>query len=185
MLLFFVACSEYGFHPSTDVPEPVGSDPWVDTGAYDEPEPEPEPEATCELFPVDWAWEGSELLWSLDEVGGTYTGIELPDAHQVPAGADRAYRSTFSLEEVPPFVEVDLQSDDGIWLWVNGVEVGHWGGDFQQEGCVNDQANCLEYVVIEPVDITPHLVEGDNLVEARVSNAIEGSWFDLVPACVD
>jgi len=185
MLLLLTACSEYGFHPSSDVPEPVGSDPWVDTGDFDEPDPEPEVEADCSGFPTDWAWEGSELLWTMSEPGVDWSGLTLPDAHQVPAGADRAYRASFTLDELPPYVEVDLQSDDGVWLWVNGVEVGHWGGDFQQEGCVNDQANCLEFVVIDPVVITDFLVEGDNLVEARVSNAIEGSWFDLHPACLD
>lgn len=200
MYLLFIACSDYNFIPEADAPEPVGdvdapSDDWTDTG-FDDPTPDTDPD--CAQFPQDWTWQASDTIW--DEADPTdadglpfwepqyadsFTSIALPDAHQVPAGADRAYRSTFTLDAVPVAVEVDLQSDDGVWLWVNGALIGHWGGDFQEEGCVNDQANCLEFVVIEPVDITEWLSEGDNLVAARVSNAVEGSWFDLVPACID
>lgn len=195
MALIFLACTDYGLVPEADAPEPLAEDPWVDTGSYEDPEIE---DPDCSLFPTTWAWDASDMIWQTDDpeddsglpfwepqFDGTFTAITVPDAHQVPAGADRAYRTTFELDVVPPRVEVDVQSDDGLWLWVNGAEIGHWGGDWQEEGCVNDEANCLEFVEIDPVDITQWLVEGDNLVAARVSNAIEGSWFDLIPACTD
>lgn len=188
VLLLSLACSEYGF-----VPDPTAVTPLDDTGY----EPEPFQGADCSAFDADWTWTASDAIWGPEDpadddgvafyepdYSGSFASLTLPDAHQVPAGADRAYRTVVPLEDVPQLL-VDIQSDDGLWLWVNGVEVGHWGGDWQAEGCVNDEANCLEYVTVDPIDITDFVAPGDNLIAARVSNAIEGSWFDLVPECVD
>ncbi|MCP4810757.1 MAG: hypothetical protein GY913_11070 [Proteobacteria bacterium] len=189
VLLLTLACSEYGFVPDQDVLTP-GEDAGFEPDPY-------EPTAGCETFDSGWTWAASDALWESDDpadadgvafydvdYADALGSISLPDAHQVPPGADRAYRAVVPIEAVPG-VLVDIQSDDGLWLWVNGEEVGHWGGDWQTEGCVNDEANCLEYVTVDPIDITPYLVDGDNIIAARVSNAIEGSWFDLVPTCVD
>lgn len=78
---------------------------------------------------------------------------------------------------------MDLQSDDGLWLWVNGVAVGHWGGAWQEEGCVNDEARCSVTNTVAPVEVTDLLVAGDNLVAARVSNAVDASYFQLHARC--
>ena len=70
-------------------------------------------------------------------------------------------------------------------LHVNGVEVGQWGGGWQEEGCVNDDANCEESITIDPIDISDLLVEGSNVVAARVTNAIDNTYFDVYTECVD
>ena len=86
-------------------------------------------------------------------------------------------------EQVPAGLSLDLQSDDGLWVYVNGTEIGHWGGSWQAEGCVNDNAWCGVTTQVDPVDITPWLNAGENLVAARVSNAIDGAWFELTVIC--
>ena len=119
---------------------------------------------------------------AFDAVG--FAGIDLPDT-ATPAGFDRAYLGEFELTDLPPSLWVTVQSDDGLWLWINGEFFGHWGGEWQQEGCVNDEANCGEYVLVEPVDIAPLLVEGWNVVAARVSNPFMNTWFDVATECID
>ena len=113
---------------------------------------------------------------------GDWWSVTLPHT-DIPVGADRAYRAWFDLTAVPLSMYLNIQSDDGLWLYVNGQPVGHWGGDWQQEGCVNEHANCLETTSIEPVDITPWLVPGSNLLAARVSNPVENAYFEISPEC--
>ena len=115
---------------------------------------------------------------------GGWEAVSLPDT-SIPVDMDRAYRGTLELSAEPPGAFVDLQSDDGLWLWVNGVAVGHWGGDWQEEGCVNERAKCLHTVEIDPVEVTDLLVPGRNVIAARVSNPVENAWFELVPSCVE
>ena len=63
--------------------------------------------------------------------------------------------------------------------------MGQWGGAWQMEGCVNEHANCLITTPVDPVDVTALLVEGPNLLAARVSNPVLNSYFDVLPICVD
>ena len=113
-----------------------------------------------------------------------YTTQTLPD-QSVPVGFDRTYRAEFDLSELPPGLALDLQSDDGLWVWMNGQPVGHWGGDWQQEGCVNDNAQCVVTEVVAPVDVTGLLSIGTNTVAVRLSNPVLNSWIELVPACFE
>jgi hypothetical protein len=171
MLFLLLACSDYGLKGMEDT---LGGD---DTA---------EPLAACDDADLSWAWTGSEPLHAPDAMPTTgFTSIELPDVDGAPAGSDRAYRAEVWFDELPEGLMADLQSDDGIWLWVNGVEVGHWGGDWQQEGCVNENAQCVERVDVPPIELTPFLIEGDNLIEARVSNAVMGHYFELIPHCAE
>jgi hypothetical protein len=175
----------------TDLPE--DTEPPEDTGVV---EPEPDCEAAA-LSPLTW-WGSATFSEEADPVDGAglafwepgfsaegWTELALPDVAQIPAGQDRAYRAIFTLDALPPALEITLQSDDGIWLYLNSEPVGHWGGEWQQEGCVNDESSCLVFVSVDPLDVTPWLVEGENVLAARVSNPVENAWFDLTAACVD
>ena len=114
-----------------------------------------------------------------------WSTVSVPDSGHTPPGNDRAYRATFTLDAVPERVLVELQSDDGLRLWVNGVEVGQWGGGWQEEGCVNDEAQCLYTTTVEPVAVDAWLTPGENVIAARVSNAVDLSYFQLHAFCED
>lgn len=203
-------CTEYGLEKSVgdaDAPgEDTGDPPAVDTATDDPPGEDtgsgeatvdPVPCEQLELDAVEW-WgsqpfgeaadptDGSGAPWytpGFDRTG--WSTVALPDSGHTPAGQDRAYRGSFTLAAVPDAVFIDVQSDDGLWLYVNGAAVGHWGGGWQEEGCVNDEAACLVTNVVDPVEVTPYLQAGENLVAARVSNAVENSFFQLHALCAD
>lgn len=204
-LLAFAACSDYqlGTKPDREPPPPPDH-----SGAPPETTP-PAPAhsaapfdsvpPSCADVPLPTlAWEASppfaEPADPLDGAGIPFhdpaaqpqgwTPVALPD-RGVPVGFDRAYRASFSLSDLPVDLSLDLQSDDGLAVWVNGVEVGRWGGGWQEEGCVNDRAQCLVTTAVPPVSITPHLVAGDNLIAARVSNPVQNAYFSIAPLCVE
>jgi hypothetical protein len=191
-------CQEYGLGTKPD-PDPMPIDSAVPQ-TTPEPEPTPpEPEPSCATFVAPTlVWVGStpftDPLDPVDAAGlpfwdpaadtTAWPAVTLPD-RDVPIGTDRAYVGTFELAELPPNLSVSLQSDDGIWLWVNGAEIGHWGGAWQQEGCVNENANCLVTTSVPDVDVTPHLQLGTNRFAARVSNPVFDAWFEVIVTCVD
>ncbi|MEZ4238486.1 MAG: hypothetical protein R3F59_20505 [Myxococcota bacterium] len=193
-------CSEYdvGSKPevglSTTVPETTPTTPPQTT-----PQTTPPPVVTCETFTLPaLTWVGSasftgpddlvdgagNVFWDPAADVSSWAPVAVPD-RDIPVGADRAYVGTFTLAELPPHLTIDLQSDDGIWLWVNGAEIGHWGGNWQEEGCVNEHANCLVTTTVPQVDVTPWLVVGENRLAARVSNPVYDAWFELVLGCAD
>ena len=203
------ACSEYGLaKPPEGVDEPTpdtGSPPPEDTGEVVDSDPMETGQAVDEVDPVpcdqvqleSLQWWGSQPLTTEatpTDGGGRafydagfdlagWSTVVLPDSGHTPAGTDRAYRGTFTLSEVPDAVYIDVQSDDGIWLWVNGVAIGHWGGAWQEEGCVNDEARCLVTTTVDPTEVTSALVAGENVVAARVSNAVDQAYFQLHALC--
>lgn len=198
-VFLLAACSDYGLSskpkpadpPEETTPPPPPPEP--------EPEPEPEPpEPSCDDFePPLWVWVASEpFLGADDPLDGAglpfwdpaadlsgFTPVVLPDLG-IPVGWDRAYVATFDLAEIPFNLSLNLQSDDGIWVWVNGTLAGHWGGEWQQEGCVNENANCLVTSAVAPVDVTGLLVVGTNVLATRVSNPILNAYFEILPECI-
>lgn len=114
-----------------------------------------------------------------------YSTVVTPDEGHIPSGYDKAYRVDLWLDATGPRFFLDIQSDDGVWIHLNGREIGHWGGAWQEEGCVNDLANCTEYVETPPIEITDELQVGSNLLAVRVSNAIDGSYMWVSPRCSD
>ena len=191
-----VACSEYGLEDLADAPGPV------DSGWADQPLDEAAPEASdtawadpCSTFDAALDWSASDALWDqADPTDGAGLAFHDPHAqpgwesvalpHQdIPTGADRAYRTVFDLDGRPEAFLLDLQSDDGLTVWVNGVEVGQWGGGWQEEGCVNEHAECLQTIDVDPIDVATLLVEGDNALAARVSNPIANAWFEILVEC--
>lgn len=211
-LLLLVGCNEYRLEKEPDHDPPPGSDtgdpPPVDTAVDTAPPPDtgdPVETDLPELSPCDdvaletLPWWGSMPFTTepdpTDSAGRAFyadgfdlrdwSTVALPDSGHTPPGHDRAYRAVLSLPALGERVFVEVQSDDGLWLWVNGAAVGHWGGGWQEEGCVNDEARCLETVTVAPVEVTDYLRAGDNVVAARVSNAVDQSYFQLHAYCPD
>lgn len=204
-LALLVACSDYqiGTKPEhvqapddTGTPPVTTSPPAVHTG---EAPIDSAPPPSCADTPLPtFAWEASAPFDTADDpVDGAglpffdptaapvgWVPVALPD-RGIPIGTDRAYRAAFALAEVPVDLSLDLQSDDGITVWVNGVEVGHWGGAWQEEGCVNDRARCVVTTAVPAFPITSFLVPGDNVIAARVSNPVQNAYFSVTPLCVD
>ena len=210
LLLLATGCIDYGLDKLADGELLPGADS-ADTGALSGEEPDADsgdpgqgstqgpPEVDCEEVDLGtWSWLGSPSLqgpedpvdaqglpfWEPEALLEGWTAAGQPDL-DIPVHHDRAYRSTVHLDPLPPGLELSLQSDDGIWLWVNGSFVGHWGGGWQEEGCVNDNANCLYTVSVDAVDVTEHLRTGANVIAARVSNPVANAWFEVIPSCVE
>jgi hypothetical protein len=198
-IVMTVGCSEYSLNGKGKDPALA---PSPDTEEPTEPTPEEAPEQPVTPSCADvaihpWAWQASEPFphledpvdaigrpfWDPDAALG-WAPITLPD-RAVPIGDDRAYVSTFELEALPTNLWLNLQSDDGLWVWVNGTYVGNWGGDWQEEGCVNENAECLVTTDVPPVLITDLLVVGTNHIAARLSNPVASSYFEILPECVD
>jgi hypothetical protein len=193
-LLLLVGCNEFGIDAKP--PDPVEPDDSDVAVPVDSDVPEP----TCadvQLTPIRWTAStpfagaddprdgGGRAFWDPGHDGTGLSAITLPDIGQIPPGQDRAYVGTLDVVGTPPALTLDLQSDDGIAVWIDGVAVGTWGGAWQQEGCVNDQANCLQFVLVDPVDVTDLLGEGTHVLAMRVSNPVEGSYADLSVFCED
>ncbi len=207
-MLVLAACSDYELSSTpkpgdppvdTDVPEPSSSTtttpppPVVDTVDTAIPEP------TCDGVTFEgWQWVGSPTFadavdpvdasgrsfWDPGADVSAWDPVTLPD-RAIPIGQDRAYVGTFELTEIPLNLSLSLQSDDGISVWVNGAFVGQWGGSWQAEGCVNENAQCLVTIQVPPVDVTSLLQLGTNVVAARVSNPVQNAYFEIIPECVD
>jgi murein DD-endopeptidase MepM/ murein hydrolase activator NlpD len=108
-------------------------------------------------------------LWyetDFDDV--SWTDLQPPDVGSIPSGQDRYYRLHYA-HEVSGTTQIRLSTDDGVWLYVNGAFVGHWGADCHGGGRADSVV----------VDITSYLHPGDNLIAAHVSNGTGNSLFDL------
>jgi hypothetical protein len=164
-----------------------------------EPPPEPELPGCDETIEAAWPWWGSQPFpgadgpvdsagipfWDVNFQMIGWSTVSVPDSGHAPPGTDRAYRAEFWLDSLPPALFLSMQSDDGMWFWLNGTLVGHWGGDWQQEGCVNEDAACTESVDVSAVDVTAFLLPGRNVAAARVSNPVMNHWFDVYTECVE
>lgn len=213
LTLLLAACSDYeikgtnphaGTTPTTSTPTagtpggtptgtPAGTPPGTTGGTPTWPATVP-----CTGFDPNWQWWGSPPFdtqadrvdpagvpfWDPAHQLVDYSTIVLPERN-IPVGFDKAFVAWFDLPDPAPQLHLELQSDDGIWVWVNGVSVGHWGGDWQQEGCVNDNANCVESVVVLPVDVSSYVQPGANVIAARVTNPVMNSWFEVLAVCIE
>ena len=181
MLTLWIGCSEYGLLTEKALNE------GGETRTY----------SCADLDTTMLEWHKSpdyEQMTIVDEHGiawfddnfdtSSFQETSLPD-RSIEAGYDKIYRSELSLPSTNLILLLDVQSDDGIWVYINEMSVGHWGGTWQEEGCVNDDAECVESVHVDKIDITSFLQSGMNHIATRVSNPVFGSYFDLNVQCID
>ncbi|HEY5638913.1 MAG TPA: hypothetical protein VIW01_02580, partial [Dehalococcoidia bacterium] len=126
--------------------------------------------------PVD----GGGALWyepSFDS--SSWSSISLPDVNSIGAnpGYDRFYRAVVFVASPATFDHIAFQSDDGLWLYVNGTFLDSWGNG----GCTNNPpGSCATNQNVPPIDIRPYLQAGSNIVAVRLNNAAgPTSYFDL------
>jgi hypothetical protein len=104
---------------------------------------------------------------------------KLPDENWRCDYCDRFYRGYFDiesidLENINYFIK--FESDDGIWVYVNGKYLGHWGGEMHKPKCVN---HCYDNERVEPVYINDYLSVGRNVIAVHVSDCEGGEYFNL------
>ncbi len=95
-------------------------------------------------------------------------------------------RNTFTVlpGELPPSLQLRSTSDDGVIVWINGVEVER--RRFTGEPTVGDLASTQQsegvYESVTRTDTASFLVEGENTITVQVFNSTQGSsdlGFDL------
>lgn len=107
--------------------------------------------------------------------------VKLPDKNWNCNRCDRYYRGYFEITSIGDFSHdylINVQSDDGIWIYINGKFFGHFGGDVHKEGCVN-VTYCSELRKINPLKIDDYLIKGKNVIAVRVSESIGSEYFNL------
>ncbi|MFN3667235.1 MAG: IPT/TIG domain-containing protein [Sediminibacterium sp.] len=111
-----------------------------------------------------------------------WTPITLPDNNSFYSlkPLDRFYRASLNLSNWGT-IRLSFLSDDGVWIFLNGRFLGHWGGQWRIGGCVNNpMGRCLENVNVQPIAIPSNLlVSGNNVIAVRVSNGGYDSYFDM------
>ena len=84
----------------------------------------------------------------------------------------RYYRSSFSLKDASESLAAVFSSDDGIWIFINGRFLGHWGAKENEGGCVNDPlGRCGINGTVQPVAIPSEFLKtGENIIAVKVNN---------------
>jgi hypothetical protein len=101
---------------------------------------------------------------------GDWGPVALPDTAGIPGcgNADRFYRASFEARAGERVV-LEWSSDDGSWIYLNGAQIAHEGGECHQGGCVNMQ--CGSWMGAGGfVDLAPHLRDGRNVLAVHVSS---------------
>jgi len=210
MPLLAAACSDWNLTSRQDEPEgvdddtdaedvPVDVDTEDGTDAEVDTEVDPDRFTSCNDagFWVDQWWGSMPFSYQepLRDGAGRpfwdpafelrdFSTVQVPERGQPSPGWDKVYVVRLWLDAPGPQVYLDLQSDDGLEVYLNGDFIGQWGGGWQEEGCVNDDANCTEFVYAPPVEITDDLNVGENVLAVRLSNAIGGAFMGVTPRCV-
>jgi hypothetical protein len=141
-----------------------------------------------------------------------WTAVELPDNNSFgeEEPRNRFYRSHFWMGKPREAISVTLSrdtreptagetsqeseainlvfaSDDGIWIYVNGRILGHWGAPEKRGGCVNDPLKrCGVDGSVPPVSVPEdYLQPGDNVIAVKVHNGeCCFTYFNLLVARV-
>ncbi|MEW6110074.1 MAG: thermonuclease family protein [Nitrospirota bacterium] len=120
--------------------------------------------------------------FEIDYDDSDWAQVSLPDNNSFYSHnpVDRFYRASLNLSGAEG-IQLNFSSDDGIWIYVNGRFLGHWGGQWRKGGCVNNpQGKCVENVNIQPIVVPSNLILlGKNVIAIRVSNGGYDSYFDM------
>lgn len=111
--------------------------------------------------------------------------IELPDDDSFgdEIKHKRHYRTRFYVERPTESLSLVFSSDDGIWIYVNGRFLGHWGARENKGGCVNDSLErCGINGTVPPVPIPESFLrEGENIIAVKVNNGVCCfNYFNLI-----
>jgi hypothetical protein len=108
---------------------------------------------------------------------------DLKEAVNVTVSPDPPATDAGQTSQETETVNLVFSSDDGIWIYVNGHLVGHWGGRSREGGCVNDPLKrCAEDGTVPPVLVPESFLRpGENVLAVKVHNAVCCfSYFNLL-----
>lgn len=108
--------------------------------------------------------------------------ISMPDRDWGCENCDRYYRGYFYVSSIKTFAKnylLSINSDDGIWIYINGNYAGHLGGAIHQQGCVN-MTWCWENRSVKPININEYLIKGKNVIAVHVSESINNEYFNCL-----
>lgn len=139
---------------------------------------------TGELPAVSWealAPENNFSVYDSSWTGANYTdggwqNISLPDSGWNCDNCYRRYRGTFDLNDLSHTIKAYFESDDGLWLYVNGAYAGHWGANPGQLRCVNHFFGCDVNDSVHDISLT-NLQQGKNVISAVVYDGGWGEYF--------
>jgi hypothetical protein len=137
------------------------------------------PDCTGPIDPNNSHW------YEPDFDDSTWEVISPPLINDIAPSEDRFYRTVYA-SPLAGNVYLNVASDDGIWIYINGQFIGHWGGECHEPGCVGDVPwECEVGAGWLNIDVTQYLQPGQsNVIAAHVSNyAFHGdnwSYFSLV-----
>lgn len=123
---------------------------------------------------LDWYQYSYKDYWS--------NLISMPDRDWGCENCDRYYRGYFYVSSIKTFAKnylLSINSDDGIWIYINGEYYGHIGGAIHQQGCVN-MTWCWENRNIQPFNINKYLIAGKNVIAVHVSESIDNEYFNCL-----
>ena len=132
--------------------------------------------ATWKKYPGIWMddnqngpQDASNIFWNdylFDD--SSWNDIMLPDegistSSQVPG--DRYYRLHFNWDGLS-HVTINMASDDGLSIYINGNLLGEWGAGWRVAGCVNNPGGHCHVDVTVPGQVVPlsMLQTGDNVI---------------------
>ncbi len=109
-----------------------------------------------------------------------WQNISLPDFNTWGCDfCDRYYRGYLTLSQNFGKITISFASDDGLWFYINGNFINHWGGACHESGCVNNPYRCGVSTGVDPLDITSFLHGGTNLIAVHVSDAGADDIFNF------
>jgi len=94
---------------------------------------------------------------------------------------DFYFRKKINISGTPLSVKYKFNSDDGIWLWVNGNYVTHHGADCNKGGCAGGGGGCCNGAENDVWrDITSYFNAGDNIVAVHLSEHLGNEYLDML-----
>lgn len=196
-VLLACGCSEYAVHGKPGDPDEDVVTTGPDTDTDDAP---PEGVPCDETYAASLEWRSTGAWFSdaqpTDGGGDPWYVAGFDDSEWAPVGVmpdgmygvsdnDVFYRSTFTLGSVVGRTTVRFEGNDGVWLYVNGGFVGHWGSEWREGGCINDSTGeCAINTVADPVDVTAWLQPGTNVFAVWLTNGPSTYLLYIEPTCV-
>lgn len=106
----------------------------------------------------------------------SWQAVSLPDSGWNCDNCYRRYRGTFDLNNLSRTIKAYVESDDGLWLYVNGAYLGHWGAKPGEMRCVNHFFGCDVNDSVHDLALT-NLQQGKNVISAVVYDGGGGEYF--------
>ncbi|MFC1612295.1 hypothetical protein ACFL29_00390 [Patescibacteria group bacterium] len=156
-----------------------GSNGYNNVGGYTD-------ELVGDLSSINWKAENPKDSHSFGNISWTSTSfndsfwdtINLPDKNWGCDDCYKQYRGTFYLDNIPSGLKLHIESDDGVWLYVNHYYIGHWGSDDPRRLLCANGPTCGNNEEVDDIPLT-NLRTGKNVISAVVLDSGFGEYFNV------